>query len=216
MWLILGILLAVVLALFIGVLVRWLFLLRSASRLLARSQPQLAALITQQMINNPGMYELTPIDDDAAGWDETCEARAQDLARAGFDQAGRFTIPAIPGAVIAGFASQSQSLFAAVVSRPEGEPYTDIVSTYDDRTFTDSSREPEEGIPFPIWLDLVNRVGAQAPELIEAHLARRPSGFLAATSEDFAEVYSDIVRRATMEAFAALRASDQSHSMTSQ
>ena len=79
-----------------------------------------------------------------APWRHLDQVRAavDQLLALGFEPAGEFTVPEMPGVLVAGFASTRESLYAAVCEHPAGIVWTDLGGEYSDGTSVSATNAP--------------------------------------------------------------------------
>jgi hypothetical protein len=79
-----------------------------------------------------------------AAWRHVDQVRSAiaELRKLGFAPAGEFSVPEMPGVLVAGFANVEHSLYAAVCEHPTGIVWTDLGGEYTDGTSLTATNAP--------------------------------------------------------------------------
>jgi hypothetical protein len=103
-------------------------------------------------------------------------AAADELRAIGFEPAGEYTVPEMPGVLVAGFANTRESLYAAVCEHPAGIVWTDLSGEYADGTSVSASNAPlgDELDPMEGTLRIRERGASASTLLHRTHEAGKP------------------------------------------
>jgi hypothetical protein len=96
------------------------------------------------------------------------------LKARGFVDAGRYTMPQLMGARIAGLANPQASAYATVAEVEGHGVLVDILTPYADGTYMTYSTLPDQGLERPPGKAMVRMPGVPVEELLERCLAERP------------------------------------------
>lgn len=117
---------------------------------------------------------------DAAAAESATEA----LAESGFQEAGTYRIPELPGMTVRLLANPEESLYAAVCEHLEGGFWIDIFARYQDHTSVTFTTSRPSGLAARRGHPVVHATGADAFRLCERALAEMPEGALRPVAVD--------------------------------
>jgi hypothetical protein len=132
-----------------------------------KSGPVGRAIGTAAMSRQPDSIRLLACGED--GWQDPDPSAgvASSLQSLGFQDAGTYRVPELPGLIVQLMANPSDNLYAAIYEHPKAGHWFDVYSHFDDGTsFTCTTARPTGLDPRP-GHDTVNLPGARPQALIE-------------------------------------------------
>lgn len=130
-------------------------------------------------------------------------SRVQNLAseyeQGGFESAGTYTIPELPGVQVQLLAHPGESMVATIYDHPVAGVFYDVVSRYTDGSAWTYTTARETGIKHRSNVHMTNLPGAEPAVLIESSRRERPqAGLRGCTTSnavaEFESAYSDYVK----------------------
>lgn len=107
---------------------------------------------------------------------QTIEEMTRALAGEGFEDAGTFSVDAMPGVQVRLLAKPEDLMMACVYEHPRVGAWAELVTRYEDGSAATATTLPDMGVPRPPWLKSFRFPDASAAELARRLASERPAG----------------------------------------
>jgi len=146
----------------------------------------------------PDTIHLKPVDVAKLRHAERVESLARAYTAGGFEDAGLFTIPEMPGVHVRLLANARESMYAAIYDHPVAGVFYDVVSRAEDGSSWTFTTARPTGIRHRDNAHMTNLPGAEPAALVTACLRGRSASGLRACSKaavvhDFETAYADYI-----------------------
>ncbi len=148
------------------------------------------------LARQPNTIHLKPTDAAKLRHAARVQALAAEYQQRGFESAGAYAIPEMPGVSVLLQANRSESMYAVIYDHPVAGVFYDVVSRYADGSSWTYTTARASGLKQRPDVHMTNLPGAEPTALVESARRERPTAGLKSCSreaavQDFETAYAD-------------------------